>query len=178
MKMRDIIDTVEQSLGTRLVEAERPQSRYLYHGTTVPRLFKILRGNALRPANLRGGHKNGVSTSRNYKVALDTFSHDDPDFPQYGVVLVLDWQKLAQRYRIKPYDDIGDDSEEEEQIIGTVKPLSTYLVSINIPNFEAMMQDQDFKDYLTEWDGFPTIQSVEIALQKLAETPVLNKVLP
>jgi hypothetical protein len=161
-----------------LGEQRASENRYLYHGTTVPRLFKILRGNALRPANIRGGHKNGVSTSRNYKVALNTFSHDDADFPQYGVVLVLDWAKLAQRYKIKPYDDIGDDSEEEEAIIGTVKPLSNYLVSINVPNVEAMIQDVEFKDYLTEWDGFPTMKSVEVVLQKLAAMPVLNRLVP
>ncbi len=147
---------------------------YLYHGTTVPRLFKILRGNALRPANIRGGHKNGVSTSRSYEVA-QTFP-DDPDFPQYAAILVLDWAKLAQRYEIKPYDDIGDDSEQEESVIGTVRPLSQYLVSVNIPNFEEMIRDADFAEYLTEWDGFTTIESVKEALRKLAALPTLNKI--
>ncbi len=151
---------------------------YLYHGTTIPRLFKILRGNALRPANLRGGHKNGVSTSRSYKVAQDTFSHDDPEFPQYGVVLILDKAKLVQKYKIVPYDDIGDDSEEEEQIIGTVRPLSAYLVSINIPNIEEMIQDDGFKEYLTDWDGFPTLEIVEQAFQKLINSPALNRIMP
>ena len=155
--------------------AARSSSDYLYHGTTVPRLMKILRANALRPANLRGGYKNSVSTTRSYEIA-QRFSADDPDFPQYGAVLVLDKTKLAQNYKIKPYDDIGDDSEQEESIIGTVRPLSDYLVSLNIPNIREMLSDADFKEYLTEWDGFPTMATVEQALTKLATLPVLNRI--
>jgi hypothetical protein len=155
-----------------LCEAEI--QRYLYHGTTVPRLFKILRGNALRPANIRGGHKNGVSTSTSYEVA-QTFP-DDPDFPQYAAILVLDKTKLSQKYKIVAYDDIGDGSEQEEQVIGTIRPLSHYLVSINIPNIDEMMRDVDFEEYLSEWDGFSTTDSVKQALQKLAAMSVLNKI--
>ena len=63
------------------------------------------------------------------------------------IQLVLDGNKLSNKYKIFPYNDFmynGTKGEAEECIIGVVKHISNYIIGINFDFSEYKLQDFDY----------------------------------
>lgn len=111
----------------------------LYHYTSIKALEQILNTNTIR------------STSRHYKSISFTrnkFFHRDPGFDvPCDARLILDGDKISERYKIQPYactypgdrnwkgdpDNIGRGVVEfEERMFQPLENLSTYLLGVEI----------------------------------------------
>ena len=116
---------------------EQVQPEFLYHGTGIVSLGLILRDDTLYESGHWGrtGEPHGARLSRNPTAAAN-FSHDAEY--QRGGLLCFSKAKLAQNHKIVPYQDVdsgGDpwgENEAEEVVIGPVKGVSKYLVSVII----------------------------------------------
>lgn len=115
-----------------------PSQPHLYHGTAMRNLGFIIKSNTL----LQGAHwskpgePHGVRCTRSLDVAKN-FAFET-EYP--GGILVLNWPKIAQRYKTIPhadtyYNDVDptqpgaarDDEAEEVILTAALKPLSDYL---------------------------------------------------
>lgn len=136
-----------------------PSQQHLYHGTQMSHLGLIIKSNSLDEGVHWGkpGEPHGVRCTRSLEAAkLFAF---DQEFP--GGILVLNWPRLAQRYKIISYQDTQEDGEswntdEAEEVILTagIKPLSAFLEGI-------LMQPQELQELRSgeflkdEWtDGY------------------------
>lgn len=121
--------------GMRIHEVLDHSSRYLFHGTMTPRLPMILHLDSLLdnthdvPSIVRG-HR-GVSLTRSYEFARTWKS------TKRSIVLVLDATRLRTTpvayWRGRGSTKLDKADEMEEFHIGSIKPLSRFLVSINAP---------------------------------------------
>ena len=135
----------------------------LYHGTSPNSAIKIIRDNCIA-ANVDHtmySGEPGVSLSRSFKVA-----HHFGD-----IIFALDKTKLAYNKKIKPVDywglslepemigsgrRQGKFAEQEEFVIGSIKPLDRYLVRIDISGrkynyLKGMMNyDREMHAWMTE----------------------------
>ncbi len=118
-------------------------SNALYHGTDLDAMWLIIRSGVLDPEVEGRDYAGplGVSLSRSFKIALDhsrsrTLNLHDSFFdyfdlgsppPLSGVVFEFDRSKITQE--IIPFDDFGDQVEEEERIVGKL-PLEPSLKHI------------------------------------------------
>jgi hypothetical protein len=160
---------------------QEARSAPLYHGTPLCNLLHIISQDRMQ-ANRRGF----ISLSRSYHVA--NYFRSYSNFPDYGGVLVLDQQKLSQRYRLAPYsdneniDDEAYDDEGEERVFRDIQPLSPYLLSINIDREAIKMapQDRDYQenseDY-EQWFGGKRRQFLA-AVRLLLKHPAVNRWAP
>jgi len=123
----------------------------LYHATSVDNLYEILEDNQIKPKTghpithtggpirskhwkfrrediSSNGYLNGVSLTRNIIFARAWKSD--------GVVLVLNGDLIKQNFRIIPVSFFGGKrevaNESEEFVIGSIKPLSKYLIRIEV----------------------------------------------
>ena len=149
--MKKIIKLTESDLRL-LIERiinERKQVGVLYHSTLMERLFKIIQENKLKV------NRDYVSSIINYRSKRD----DNIMYPFYGPVLidpskippsisftrnkqykryddnaviVLDGDKLSERYGIKPYSNFGgrEYDEMEERVFRDVVNLDKYIIKI------------------------------------------------
>ena len=153
----------------------------LYHGTPLCNLLHIITDDRLQ-VNRRGF----ISLSRSYHVAR--YFNNWSNFPDYGGVLVLDQEKLAQRYRLAPYrdnrnlDDQAFNDEGEERVFRDIQPLSSFLLSINIDRNAVKMapKDRDYQenseDY-DQWFGGKRRQFLT-AVRLLLKHPAVNRWAP
>lgn len=105
----------------------------LFHGTPLTTLLIMLETDQL------GFSGTPVSLSRSYQVSWGFGPGDG-----YGGVLVLDQEKLRQNYRLSPTDNMEGvtgsapahtgawEAEHEEIVDRSIRPLSRYLLSINV----------------------------------------------
>ena len=123
-----------------LTEALDHSQRLLFHGTLFRRGADILADDKLDAlttdtATVVSGGK-GVSLSRSYDFALNyRLAHR-------SMVFVLDARRLRTQpvayWSSKDRSDYGRADEMEEYHVGSIDPLSRYLISINSPvSFEA-----------------------------------------
>lgn len=160
----------------------------LFHGTPLAMLLNILKDDALTVGINWHGEGDRVATSRDWRVAAQFGVQGD--YSGYPSMLVLDQRKLAQRYKIKPYQDVDSEgnewpNEKEEMVMGDIRPLHRYLISINIePHILAeAIEDSEFHEWVSEFwteaegeaSPFPTPESVEAALLTLSRHPLLNR---
>ena len=128
----------------------------LYHATSVGRLYEILeddeiksntyhpithtggenrtRNWSIRPKDITpNGYMKGVSLTRSKTFARMWTSKADTDY-KGNVILVLNGNLLKRDYRIIPVDFWNQTSgrrlEAEEFVLGSIKPLSKYLIQI------------------------------------------------
>ncbi len=143
--------------------SERVRDAYLYHVTFADDAARIiaqdkmipftahstnllgLAGSTSKNVNIRPSWTNGVSLTRDQK-----FNYRDN-----GVVFVLDWTLLKQNFKIIPYDHFASRKrghrysnarqEAEEFVIGTIEPLSRYLVEIRISKelYDECVEDDE-----------------------------------
>ena len=131
---------------------ERKQVGVLYHNTLMERLFKIIQENRLKV------NRDHISSIINYRSKRD----DNIMYPFYGPVLidpskippsisftrnkqykryddeaviVLDGDKLSERYGITPYSNFGGRKydEMEERVFRDVVNLDKYIIKIILP---------------------------------------------
>ncbi len=133
-KMRNWINIVE-TFGT---------TNFLYHGTSIDNLWKIINDNALKGDSEALGRSDGngigPSLTRSYKVAKLFAYNQEDDFKDYftvnynlhGAVLIFDRKLLDKNFNVISIDNEDEEDEEEERIIGSITPLKPYLVSINL----------------------------------------------
>ena len=177
--MRDIINLIEG------------RDAYLYHGTDLARAVSILRDNEIYGTTEKEHLPFAVSTTRDPGFAYEAGTWFDKEHP---VIFVLDQRKIAQRFRITPHSDKNADDEAwegsntrgieaEERVVGSLKPLDPYLVSINVdPDFIARARRR-IRDWVGKEDenygGLPLYDTRKVALaalDALAHHPKLNAV--
>lgn len=158
----------------------------LFHGTPLDMLLNILASDTLSVGINWRGEGDRVATSRDWRVAAQFGVQGD--YSGYPTMLVLDQRKLSQRFKLKPYRDYDAEGnawadEKEEMVMGDIKPLHRYLISINIePHLLAeAIDDTDFHVWMAEtWaesenSPFTTPETVEAALLALSRHPLLNR---
>ena len=116
---------------------EAKQVGLLYYGAWEESVDKIIMTDTIRSTyrdthedevsyKLGIGNKEYTSLSRNLNWVRKT----------YGIIFVIDGNKLSQKYRIVPFNyapyDYGNSNadEMEERVVGQIKPLSKYLIKI------------------------------------------------
>jgi hypothetical protein len=163
---------------------------YLYHGTELANAVAIVRDNMIDGYTEREHLPFAVSTTRDPRLAFDVGTWWDRMHP---VVFVLDQRKLAQARKIVPHVDVDSDGEvwgydreksptrqrgkeSEERVIGSIKPLDRYLVSINVdPSFLARARRDETARYsVHETGNFKTSKEFLAALDAFSRHPKLN----
>lgn len=158
----------------------------LYHGTELASAVMILRSDTIEATHDSDYDDDplGVSTSRTARWAMGWGAGRDDT--GHGVLFVLDQAKLATRYRIVPHAAMtvtGErlDGEDEEVVIGTIKPLSAYLLSINV-NAAKLATLLEGGPAFEKWLGavgdlmaYPGPDLAMEMLQELASHPLLNR---
>lgn len=164
------------------------RSANLYHGTGVAALLGILRADTLRGSKDYDDDPYGVSLSRSYRVA-QSFQGRDGWSGGTGAVLVLDQQRLVQNHKIAPFASVDSegaymDREDEEVVLGDIKPLSRYLLSINIEPrlFKMLYHPTDFYRWWEstgrDYSGIDDDDQGRESLLALRHHPLLNKISP
>ena len=104
---------------------EAKQVGVLYHITSIKNLLAILKTNQLQ------GAINGISTTRN-KYLYKTISTVGGNQCQ----LVLNGDKLSNKYKIKPYNDLTNISygDENEELIYTrvINNVKKYIIKVQL----------------------------------------------
>lgn len=158
-----------------------PVGDVLFHGTPLTHLINIIKTNEISTGIDWRGEGDRVALTRSYRVAYSFGKQGEGTY--YPTVLVLDWKKLASAYHVIPHNDPDPDgnprerNEREEAVYGTIRPLSQYLVSVNVnPRFlRAAMKDEDFIGLCIEEHGWAkTPQAVQRMLMAVAQHPKLN----
>lgn len=133
----------------RVDEAVRPG--VLYHGSDPDNVVQIIMADRINGSTPHYATPIKVIKGYNRAVPLGFRKHEieqfdnvygvsltrDPNFARrwksgLGIVLVLDEQKLRHNFRMVPVNYYGDRSESEEFVVGAIKPLSRYLLSIEV----------------------------------------------
>jgi len=106
---------------------EAKQVGNLYHFTSILNIFNILKTQHLLPNT-----ENQISTSRSSSLNVSSFQDDKSDTPQCR--LMLDGDKISNKYKIQPFKHFPDEESFEEQIIVNGKPFYflPYLKRIDI----------------------------------------------
>lgn len=159
---------------------------FLFHGTPLDHLLIILDEDALATGINWRGEGDRVATSRDWRAARSFGEQGDYEGP--ATLLVLDQRKLAQRHRLRPYRDTDSEGnhsfsdEMEEMVMGNIKPLHRYLVSITIEPgvLESAMNDTDYREWVAEkWaetnPALSTPEAVREEIVKLSGHPLLNR---
>lgn len=150
-----------------------PSQQHLYHGTSMRSLGRIIQSNVLIQGAYwqKPGEPHGVRCTRSLEAAK-TFAFEQ-EFP--GGILVLNWPKIAQRYKTIPhtdtqYNDVdrtqpgqgwGMDEAEEVILTAGLKPLSDYLETVLMQpkELQELRAGEFLKDEWTEayadYDGRP-----------------------
>lgn len=115
---------------------EGKQVGVIYH-VCVPKSFIYnIKNDAITPgsfSNVRDGGEESISFTRNDKYIVDTVRHEF-----MGFQIVLDGDKISERYSVEPFADYdhgytGKDSEAESVIFGRpLKDLHEYIIGINV----------------------------------------------
>lgn len=151
----------------------------LYHGTDVINLANIIRENTLDEGAYweRAGEPHGVRFTRDVRMAW-TFGESEVDRP---TVLVFDQTRLAQRYRIVPYQDVNavggqwESNEMEEVVVAPKIPVSPYLIAILVnPAHIQEVRAKDWAEYAMVERGFKSVRSYYAALDKLSRHPLIR----
>lgn len=136
----------------RLVEG-LPPGGLLYHGSDVMSAARILIADEIRAstehniwlsgASNRNNRKasktlEGVSLTRSFRFAVDWKGGA-------GVVFQLDGSALRGKAKLTPVDYYQDRREAEEFVIGSIKPLSSFLTVIHM--------SPETRDYCIEHDA-------------------------
>jgi len=174
MRYRDLMTEAERIVrNPRKLAPSVPAQQHLYHGTAMSHLGLIVKSNVLYQGGYwhKPGEPHGVRCTRSLEAAK-TFAFEQ-EFP--GGILMLNWAKIAQRYKTiahtdTQYNDVdpnqpgkawGMDEAEEVILVAAVKPLSDYLEGVLMqPNeLQALRAGEYLKDEWTEgyaaYDGRP-----------------------
>lgn len=133
----------------RVDEAVRPG--LLYHGTDPDNAEEILTTDRLTGSTPHNANPLRVVNGINKLVPIGFRKHEierfdnaygvsftrDSNFARrwksgLGIVFCLSEQKLRHNYRVLPINYYGDRTESEEFVVGSIQPVSRYLVSIEI----------------------------------------------
>jgi hypothetical protein len=162
-----------------------PIGQYLYHGTPLDCVLNIIKTNTLNTGQEYRGEGDRVALTRSYAIA-EEFAGYSSGGQEWGyrAVLVFDWAKLARDYEIHPYRDTyhggGErNDEQEEAVYGNIRPLSKYVVSINVApdEFKSAMNDADWIAMCLEEKSFiRSKRGLFGMMKKLNELPILNKI--
>lgn len=173
MRYRELLEAQRIARNPLKLPASQPSQNDLFHGTPMSHLGLIVKSNRL----FQGGHwskpgePHGVRCTRSLNAA-ESFAFEQ-EFP--GGILVLDWPKIAQRYKTIPYIDSqynnvdpsqpgepwGADEAEEVILTAALQPLSDYLKHILLQRevLTALRAGEYLKDEWTEgfaaYDGRP-----------------------
>lgn len=116
----------------KLVDLKEGKDAPLYHGTSLHSVAMILASNSLDEGVHWGrpGEPNGPRLTRDFRIAWSFAGNSEWG---QGGVLQLSQTRLAQRYRIQPYQDVDmagepwSDEYEEVVITNSIQPLDRYL---------------------------------------------------
>ena len=174
----------------RLTLIRRAIGAELYHGTSIPRAAAIVDSDVLNDVeDEEGAEFAGVSLTDNFKRAADygvestrqmiyDFENeyyaakgvvDLTNIPQNGAVLVLNAQLLLRDFKVRWVIWQGGGAREE-RVIGSIKPLSRYLIGVKfdrsaIPKWIAAFEqaanqqepafaDEEAREYLSLLKSF------------------------
>lgn len=169
----------------RLDEVLAGNYAYLYHGSPIINLLSIFRDGFIHEShNGEEVQNNGIRCSRSMQVALDfTFKQDTWGLNRGGVI-VLDAQKLRQKYKLAPHVDhlvagrglaaLGMKDEAEEIIITRELPLEPFCVALVCAkaDIEFIWSEEDYEiassDYLLPIISYSEYQDM---LQTLLDYP-------
>lgn len=121
----------------------------LYHYTKLSGLKSILATDTLKATQIEGDKYLGVSLTRDPRLSF----HEEGG----PVRIILDGNKLNQRYKIKPFSFYGGRSNEvdsdnqtysEEVLLGDIKNLGRYILGVNLEteNKAALQALEKYKD--------------------------------
>jgi hypothetical protein len=158
-----------------------PVGKVLFHGTPITEAINIVHTNEISTGANWRGEGDRVPLSRSFAVAY-RFG-EATDFSDFPTVFVLDWPKLAANYQIIPHSDVdanGDPwptDEQEEAVYGRIRPLSRYLVSINIQPkiLRAAMNEPELLGWMVDERSYTkSIQGAKNMMLRFARHPKLN----
>lgn len=164
----------------------------LFHGTELANALMIIQSDTIVATKTEGYSTDpqGVSLSRSHRFAREWGKSSDTG---YGAVFVLDRSRLAQRFRIVPHaaePDRGWASgetqrhEAEEVVLGTIAPLSRYLVSVNVDpeHLDHLLGDEAvFSNWfraIHDLLGYCSDDEARAMLLSLQGHPLLNRLVP
>jgi len=177
------------------IMVEGKQVGILYHTTSNKRLFKIIQENKLN------AFSNDFNNSIDYRNKLGrdlkvTFAGpiltNKEKYPPYisftrnknykrastDSVLVIDGDKLSERYKIRPYSHLGGRNydEMEERIYRDVVDLDKYIIKVILPNeneeLELLLNE---KGITYEINDIKNIMSKEMREQEQTEVELTEK---
>jgi hypothetical protein len=139
---------------------EGKQVGTLYHYTFTWNLYKIIKTNILTPELLQGQNKGWISFTRSKDKNQFEISQDA------NCVIVVDGDKLSNKYKIKPFQDLGFISsggvgdEMEERVLGPINDLNKYIIKIII--YITSYNDQSDN----QWVSKNILQTEELLKEK------------
>lgn len=134
----------------KLMEAK--QRGNLYHYTKIYYLNNIIRSGELQGRKITTG-KEEISLTRN-----KNFHKSSRSIMGVGTRIVLDGDKLSEKYKIRPYNDsqfskkgktyssgreIPDSFESEEVVMGPIKDIDEYVISYDV--FIPQSEEESFE---------------------------------
>jgi hypothetical protein len=155
----------------------------LYHGTLLQNAIRIIASNEFYSGIDWRGEGDRVSLTRSYNVASDFSGYEGICGETTGVVFVLDPVKLAHNHKIKPYRDVDSSGqaheENEEMVMGNIKPAEPFIISINIPVETMTLINSNTFDEIKEcWieeTHFSSVEEIDNQLHRLLTHPKVNR---
>jgi hypothetical protein len=135
---------------------EGKQVGTLYHYTFTWYLYKIIKTNTLESED------DWVSFTRSKDKNQFEISQDS------NCVIVVDGDKLSNKYKIKPFQDLGFisiggvEDEMEERVLGPINDLNKYIIKIII--YITHSYDDDQSD--NKWVSKNILQTEELLKEK------------
>lgn len=143
---------------------EGKQVGTLYHYTFTWNLYEIIKTNILTPELLQGQNKGWISFTRSKDKNQFEISQDA------NCVIVVDGDKLSNKYKIKPFQDFGwiemekekniYADEMEERVLGPINDLNKYIIKIII--YITSYNDQSDN----QWVSKNILQTEELLKEK------------
>lgn len=146
----------------------------LYHITTLANAERILIDNWFTQGaiqeKINGKIMRGVSFTRNHNIRQFIKDHisEKPGISYGYVVMVIDQRRLAQRYKIIPYNYGGNSpwrnntrysdphkNEYEEFVPGDIKNAKSFITKILLDPVAQKTMEGPMKDNFEEVDKFP-----------------------
>ena len=156
--MKDLRQFIKTTIREYLNEnaniiTESKQVGTLYHSTTIRKLFEIINENKLKTISKNFNNLTDYRTQDDdiiFLAFLGPVLKDPKKYPPYvsftrnkkyqrrpdDVTIVIDGNKLSERYKIRPYSHFGgreEFDEMEERVYNDVNNLDRYIINIILP---------------------------------------------
>lgn len=154
-------DEIDEVLKIAGIQLDETIEQTLYHGTTLDNALSILYDNVMYGDTQLNDNQTGVSTTRNLKFAENFAEMRSEEYDNQYVIFELDKDKLANNYKIVPYNDLlaydtdysYDLLEYEEVVIGNIFNILNYIKNVYVSQeaYEAL------NEMKSEYDNIPLL---------------------